>query len=130
MSAVIHWARGVASNHRPLSTPPRHFAIATVQAIEALLPPATPTGECETCGRPIGPSIRERFKWEDAAASTWNCNRAAIGSWLTWCERTKRWSAPALPGDCERRAEHADNTQNLPKRAIERGGRHTSCVSR
>ncbi|MGZ6564906.1 MAG: tyrosine-type recombinase/integrase [Solirubrobacteraceae bacterium] len=58
--------------------------------------------------------------WDDAAASTWNRNRAAVGSWLSWCQSTKRWPAPALPSDCERRAEHADHTSDLPKRAIDR----------
>ena len=58
--------------------------------------------------------------WGDAAASTWNRNRAAVGSWLSWCESTKRWTAPALASDCERRAEHADHTSDLPKRSIDR----------
>ena len=58
--------------------------------------------------------------WGDAAASTWNRNRAAVGSWLAWCHTVKRWPAPALPPDCERRAEHADHTHELPKRAIDR----------
>lgn len=58
--------------------------------------------------------------WDTAAASTWNRNRAAVGSWLTWCQTTKHWLAPTLPSDCERRAEHADHTSDLPKRAIDR----------
>jgi integrase len=58
--------------------------------------------------------------WDDAAPSTWNRNRAAVGSWLGWCHTVKRWPAPALRSDCERRAEHADHTQDLPKRAIDR----------
>ena len=44
--------------------------------------------------------------WSDAAPATWNRNRAAIGAWLAWCHTVKRWPAPALPSDCERRAEH------------------------
>jgi integrase len=58
--------------------------------------------------------------WGDTAPSTWNRNRAAVGSWLTWCQTTKHWLAPTLPSDCERRAEHADHTSDLPKRAIDR----------
>jgi hypothetical protein len=58
--------------------------------------------------------------WGDAAAATWNRNRAAVGSWLSWCDTTKRWPAPTLPPDCERHAEHADHTSDLPKRAIDR----------
>ncbi|MCA1677539.1 MAG: site-specific integrase [Actinobacteria bacterium] len=58
--------------------------------------------------------------WGDAAASGWNRNRAAVGSWLAWCQATKQWSGPVLPPDCERRAEHADHTSDLPKRAIDR----------
>jgi len=66
----------------------------------------------------IGKALREL--WADAAASTWNRNRAAVGSWLVWCQTAKRWPAPTLPPDCERRAEHADHTSDLPKRAIDR----------
>ena len=51
--------------------------------------------------------------WSDAAPSTWNRNRAAVGSWLAWCHTVKRWPAPALPSDCERCAEHADHTHDL-----------------
>jgi len=53
-----HWlnhARQVA----PLS--PSASAIAAVQAVEALLPSASPTRYCEACRRPIGPSIRQLF---------------------------------------------------------------------
>jgi hypothetical protein len=63
----------------------------------------------------IGHALRELWS-SDAAASTWNRNRAAISSWPAWCQSTKRWPAPTLPSDCERRAEHAD----LLKRAIDR----------
>ena len=56
----------------------------------------------------------------DAAPSTWNRNRAAVDSWLAWCHTVKRWPAPGLPADCERRAERADHTHDLPKRAIDR----------
>jgi integrase len=58
--------------------------------------------------------------WGDAAPSTWNRNRAAVGSWLAWCHTVKRWPTPGLPADCERRAERADHTHDLPKRAIDR----------
>ena len=41
-------------------------------------------------------------------------------SWLTWCADRKRWSAPQLPGDAERRKEHSDHTRALPRASIER----------
>ena len=31
------------------------------------------------------------------APATWNRNRAAVVSWLTWCATRKRWPAPQLP---------------------------------
>ena len=43
-----------------------------------------------------------------------------MNAWLTWCHERQRWSAPAVPGSCERRKEHVDATQDLPKAAIER----------
>ncbi len=58
--------------------------------------------------------------WGEAAASTWNRNRAAVGSWLSWCQTTKRWSAPALASDCERRREHADYTRSLAAKRAHR----------
>lgn len=58
--------------------------------------------------------------WDAAAPATWNRNRAAVVSWLTWCTSTKRWPGPALPGDAERRKEHTDATKALPKAALER----------
>jgi hypothetical protein len=44
----------------PLS--PSASAIAAVQAVEAVLPPTPVAGRCETCGRSIGPSVRQRFR--------------------------------------------------------------------
>ena len=41
-------------------------------------------------------------------------------SWLTWCASRKRWSAPQLPGDAERRTEHGDRTRALLRARIER----------
>ena len=61
-----------------------------------------------------------RRLWGDRAPSTWNRNRAAVVSWLTWCADRKRWSAPQLPGDAERRKEHSDTTRALPRARIER----------
>ena len=58
--------------------------------------------------------------WGDRAPATWNRNRAAVASWLTWCASRKRWPVPQLPGDAERRKEHADTTRALPRARIER----------
>jgi integrase len=43
-----------------------------------------------------------------------------VVSWLTWCAGGKRWPAPQLSGDAERRKEHADTTRALPRARIER----------
>jgi len=58
--------------------------------------------------------------WAPAAESTWNRNRAAVNTWLTWCRDLQRWPAPAVPASCERRKEHVDATKDLSKAAIER----------
>jgi integrase len=54
------------------------------------------------------------------APATWNRNRAAVVSWLTWCASRKRWPAPQLPGDVERRKEHSDRTRAVPRGRVER----------
>jgi len=61
-----------------------------------------------------------RCLWGNRAPATWNRNRAAIVSWLNWCADRKRWPDPQLPGDAERRTEHADTTRALPRAAVER----------
>jgi hypothetical protein len=43
-----------------------------------------------------------------------------VVSWLIWCASRKRWPAPQLPGDAERRKEHTDATTALPRARIER----------
>jgi site-specific recombinase XerD len=52
--------------------------------------------------------------------TTFNRNRAAVGSWLAWCATKARWTAPALPGTCERRKEPADATKAVTSTRIER----------
>jgi integrase len=58
--------------------------------------------------------------WGMRAPATWNRNRAAVASWLAWCASKKRWRAPQLPPDAERRKEHANATRALPRAAVER----------
>jgi len=58
--------------------------------------------------------------WSEAAPSTWNRNRAAVGSWLAWCAEKQHWSAPALPGATERRREHNDDTKAVSRSRIDR----------
>ena len=87
-----------------------------IDKLTAQLDPAR--GLADVDEREIGHAVNAL--WSRAARSTWNRNRAAVASWLTWCRGTKRWQAPSLPADCERRAEHADHTHDLPKRAIDR----------
>jgi len=58
--------------------------------------------------------------WGTAAPTTFNRNRAALGSWLTWCATKAKWDAPELPGTCERRKEPADNTRAVSRTKIDR----------
>lgn len=58
--------------------------------------------------------------WGTAAPSTWNRNRAAVGSWLSWCATKARWETPALPGTCERRHEPDDGTKAVDAAVIDR----------
>jgi len=61
-----------------------------------------------------------RRLWGGSAPATWNRNRAAAVSWLNWCAQKKRWPAPQLPPDAERRKENSDRTRALPSAGIER----------
>ena len=61
-----------------------------------------------------------RRLWDGCAPATWNRNRAAVVSWLTWCAAKKRWPAPQLPPDAERRKENNDATRALPRGRVER----------
>jgi site-specific recombinase XerD len=58
--------------------------------------------------------------WGSSAPTTFNRNRAAVGSWLAWCTTKARWRAPGLPGTCERRKEPTDKTRALTPTTIER----------
>jgi hypothetical protein len=61
-----------------------------------------------------------RSLWGASAPATWNRNRAAVVSWLIWCAQKKRWPAPQLPPDAERRKESNDATRALPRARVER----------
>ncbi|WP_235995406.1 hypothetical protein [Nonomuraea montanisoli] len=52
--------------------------------------------------------------------ATWNRNRAAVASWLSWCQIKKHWAAPSVPADVERRRETADEARAVAKAAIHR----------
>ncbi|ROO86388.1 site-specific recombinase XerD [Actinocorallia herbida] len=58
--------------------------------------------------------------WGGCAPATWNRNRAAVSSWLTWCASKKRWAAPSIPADAERRRENVDHTKAVAKTRLER----------
>ena len=58
--------------------------------------------------------------WGGCAPATWNRNRAAVSSWLTWCATKKRWAAPSVPADAERRRESVDHTKAVAKTKLER----------
>lgn len=44
--------------------------------------------------------------------------RAAVTSWLLWCQTRKHWAAPSVPCDAERRKETADETRAVAKATI------------
>ncbi|MEV1179578.1 site-specific integrase, partial [Nonomuraea sp. NPDC049784] len=58
--------------------------------------------------------------WGRCAPATWNRNRAAVSSWLTWCASKKRWAAPSVPAEAERRRENVDHTKAVAKTKLER----------
>ncbi|MFI6742269.1 tyrosine-type recombinase/integrase [Nonomuraea sp. NPDC050451] len=58
--------------------------------------------------------------WGASAPATWNRNRAAVASWLTWCQTKKHWAASAVQTDAERRKESADETRAVAKTTIHR----------
>ncbi|WP_327116986.1 hypothetical protein OHB12_06255 [Nocardia sp. NBC_01730] len=49
--------------------------------------------------------------WGECKPATWNRNRAAIASWLTWCQTKKHWAAPCVPADAERRRRTPQRNQ-------------------
>ncbi|APU15082.1 MULTISPECIES: tyrosine-type recombinase/integrase [Actinoalloteichus] len=58
--------------------------------------------------------------WGTAKPATWNRNRAAVGSWLTWCATRQHWTAPAVPAAAERRRENNDDTKAVSRSRIDR----------
>jgi hypothetical protein len=76
---VLRWCHWLNHARQVAALSPSASAIAAVQAVEALLPPAAATGRCETCGRPIGPSIRQRFKRFLEEYTPGDANAAARG---------------------------------------------------
>lgn len=66
----------------------------------------------------IGGALTEL--WGKADPATWNRNRAAVGSWLAWCQDKKHWTAPALPATAERQRENNDDTKAVSRSRIDR----------
>ncbi|QUN17003.1 tyrosine-type recombinase/integrase [Nocardia seriolae] len=66
----------------------------------------------------IGEALTEL--WGAAKPATWNRNRAAVCSWLTWCSAKQRWTAPGLPAPAERRRENNDDTKAVSRSRIDR----------
>jgi integrase len=58
--------------------------------------------------------------WGEAAPSTWNRNRAAVGSWLAWCADKQHWAGPAVTAATERWRENNDDTKAVPRSRIDR----------
>jgi hypothetical protein len=66
----------------------------------------------------VGDALTEL--WGKAKPTTWNRNRAAVGSWLTWCATKQNWTAPALPAAVERQREPEDTTKAVSRSRIDR----------
>lgn len=66
----------------------------------------------------IGAALTEL--WGRCAPATWNRNRAAVASWLLWCQTKKHWAAPSVPVEAERRKESTDETRAVAKTTIHR----------
>jgi integrase len=58
--------------------------------------------------------------WGQAQPATWNRNRAAVSSWLAWCQDKQHWAGPAMPDSAERQRENNDNTKAVSKSRIDR----------
>ncbi|MBL7496992.1 site-specific integrase [Frankia sp. CNm7] len=58
--------------------------------------------------------------WGAAKPATWNRNRAAVASWLSWCTTRRHWDAPAMPAAAERRREPTDDTKVVSRTRIDR----------
>lgn len=58
--------------------------------------------------------------WGHAKPATWNRNRAAVGSWRTWCADKQHWTAPKLPPSAERQRENNDDTKAVSRSRIDR----------
>ncbi|MFI7049831.1 tyrosine-type recombinase/integrase [Streptosporangium sandarakinum] len=66
----------------------------------------------------IGAALTEL--WGRCAPATWNRNRAAVTSWLLWCQTKKHWAAPCVPAEAERRKESAGETRAVAKTIVHR----------
>ncbi|MGB6162493.1 MAG: site-specific integrase [Pseudonocardiaceae bacterium] len=66
----------------------------------------------------VGDALTEL--WGKAKPATWNRNRAAVGSWLTWCATKQNWTAPTLPAAVERQREPEDTTKAVSRSRIDR----------
>ncbi|MEQ4724297.1 site-specific integrase [Nonomuraea sp. B19D2] len=99
------------------ANPNTHRAYASaIDRVTALLGRERPLAE--VADAEIGTVLAEL--WGASASATWNRNRAAIASWLSWCHAKKDWAAPSVPADAERRKESADETRAVAKTTIHR----------
>ncbi|MFI0453244.1 hypothetical protein [Actinomadura sp. 6N118] len=72
----------------------------------------------DVAGNEIGDALTAL--WGQCAPATWNRNRAAVSSWLTWCAAKKKWVAPSVLADAERRRENVDHTKAVARTKLER----------
>jgi hypothetical protein len=81
------------SSPRTASANTRRAHADVIDRLAAELGPHRPLAAVS--GDEIAAALRHR--WGHRAFATWNRNRAAVLSWLTWCASRKRWPAPSYP---------------------------------
>jgi len=81
------------SSPRTASANTRRAHAGAIDRLAAELGPHRPLAAVS--GDEIAAALRHR--WGHRALATWNRNREAVLSWLTWCASRKRWPAPSYP---------------------------------
>ena len=103
------------SSPRAASLNTRRVYAGVLDRLTAELGPGRPLADVP--GDEIAAALRRL--WGESAPTTWNRNRAAVVSWLTWCAAKKRWPAAAAT---RRRAAQGEQRRHraLPRARVER----------
>lgn len=93
----------------------RRAYTSVLEKIAAAVGPDRPLAE--VAGHQVADALTDL--WGEAAESTWNRNRAAVTSWLTWCAESG-WACPELPRTAKRRREKRHEAQAVDWHVIDR----------